>query len=535
MTNHLPELRRSLVAAAHRQAERDAAQSQTPSQVGAERSALRRGLAWLRERSIVDAWRQRRWGRLAANFGLSAVFVLGGLAASGAFQRGPAASPEAKLAPEAGLVPGSAQLLEIRTPDPAGGLPWGLREVRTKSGLTCVETGRVDYGTIGLLGTDGAYGNDGRFHPLSTSVYDPFGCANTDAHGHGFMNVALEGVPASGITGDIEQTIGCQPSEDGSPVEAGRTPCPPGSLREIYYGLLGPQARSITYRTAGGSLRSIPTVGPEGAYLIVLPQPHDGCLARSAGGSGGAAKCPFEAIGSRGGPNVPSGAITAVSYRDGHTCKVAPRTATASQGSCPPVGYVDPPQPKLTASQLATPIQIKRLPGRSFCEKRGPILTSEQATSVKRCGAHVPAGYERIKRPSAMFQLSFPAPVAIEGARGRYEIHYRFPRNAIRRKANRIPGCNGGATSHGEATNCLLLARRDPNFCNDGGGMSSEMEYDAHRGQLMVERRTFAIACPGVIHGTVTYVRDNGPGGPGPIPAGREAKILVGRFSFKVP
>ncbi|HEY1689572.1 MAG TPA: hypothetical protein VGF95_11995 [Solirubrobacteraceae bacterium] len=506
--NYLPELRKSLIAAAQQEAQRASA------------AALpHRRLAALREWSIVDAWQARRWGRVAANVALSAVLVLGGLTASGAFERGSAATPEAKLAPETGLVPGAAKLLAIRTPDPGGGLRWGLRSVRTESGLTCVEVGRVDFGTIGVLGADGAFGDDGRFHPLSGDVYDPFGCGNTDADGDAFLNVALEGVPVSGVTGDVKQTGGCEAGGGGSPVEAGRKRCPESDLREIYYGLLGPQAVSITYRTPGGSLHRISTVGHEGAYLLVFRQSHDASATV------------------RGGPRVPSGAIAAVSYRDGHTCKVRPRALTPSspsfspsEGSCPPVGYVAPPHPKLSAAELATPIRVKRLPGSSFCGKRGPILTSEKATWVKRCGAQVPKGYERIRQPSEMVQLSFRAPVAITNARGRYWITYRFPREASERD-----GCGNGETSIATAELRKLLHSHQCNVCNGGGGMSTAMEYDVHRGELMVERQTFPIACRGVVDGVVKYVQSNGPGGRQPVPTAGERSIAVGQFSFYVP
>lgn len=74
-------------------------------------------------------------------------------------------------------------------------------------------------------------------------------------------------------------------------------------------------------------------------------------------------------------------------------------------------------------------------------------------------------------------------------------------------------------------------------YCNGGGSMQTDMEYDVHRGRLMVERRTFPTACKGVVAGAVKYVRDNGPGGPqpAPLPIGGERKMLVGKFSFHVP
>ena len=36
-------------------------------------------------------------------------------------------------------VAGGARLLPLRTPDPAGGLPWGMRIIHTTRGLICVQ------------------------------------------------------------------------------------------------------------------------------------------------------------------------------------------------------------------------------------------------------------------------------------------------------------------------------------------------------------------------------------------------------------
>jgi hypothetical protein len=54
-------------------------------------------------------------------------------------------------------VQGSGRVARIRTPDPDGGPPWGIRDFKTNRGATCVEAGRVVEGRLGLVGDDGAF------------------------------------------------------------------------------------------------------------------------------------------------------------------------------------------------------------------------------------------------------------------------------------------------------------------------------------------------------------------------------------------
>ena len=91
------------------------------------------------------------------------------LAASGVILTGSNVPTPRRLRPGYELgVParGGSELLPLRAPDPAGGLPWGMRIVRTTRGYLCVQIGRVQDGMLGELGIDGAFHDDGRFHPL---------------------------------------------------------------------------------------------------------------------------------------------------------------------------------------------------------------------------------------------------------------------------------------------------------------------------------------------------------------------------------
>ena len=194
--------------------------------------------------------------------------------------------------------------------------------MRTTRGLTCVSLGRVDYGTIGVLGIDGAFGDDDRFHPLSLNYLVNLGCDVTDAAGRGFVNVGLRDVPASGLWGERPTSVGgCAPTAAAAAVAtavarrfrehsgvSSQAVCPAADMREIYFGLLGPDAESIRYLLPDGAERSSRVMKGSGAYLIVLP------LTAGAGNP--------MASGDNGGPNVAAGEITQVRCRDGHVCRV---------------------------------------------------------------------------------------------------------------------------------------------------------------------------------------------------------------------
>ena len=134
-------------------------------------------------------------------------------------------------------------------------------------------------GRIGVLGQDGAFNDDGRFHPLPAQASQAEGqCVLLDGHGHAFLGVANYGVSASGLPRQCHLLRARA---------ARRERCARADPRDIYYGLLGPDARSITY-TLGGQTHTIPTVGPDGAYLIVERTPA-AITALGAGGGGAGA------------------------------------------------------------------------------------------------------------------------------------------------------------------------------------------------------------------------------------------------------
>ncbi len=489
--SYLPELRAQLIDAARGEnAHRPQAASAAVSSRAADRP--RRGAV--------------RWRWLAVNLAVGLAGTALGLSAAGVFERGTPLGPETRPTPDANdgvAIPGTLKLLPLRASDPGGGLPWGVRVVRTTRGLTCVDVGRVDYATVGVLGQDGAFSDDRRFHPLSRDLYGPLGCVVTDAHGHGFVNVALQDAPASGLVGGTRPEGGCRAPVEGalprrfhSPLSA-EPKCPQADEREIYYGLLGPEAVSITWRTASGRLETTPTSGPEGGYLIVLPQKTKGCLAPALGPGRGRNRCAYAFRGDRGGPELPAGVITEVRYRDGHVCRAAqPGTRQSLFGACPPVGFVAPHVVIPTAAQLATHVSVRKLPARRYCGKED---------KVKPCDASVPHGFKALPGGARemLVQISFVSHVAIPNSGSWYETELTYPHR------------------HGCTT----------------GGSGGPTNSDIRAGQLVVQDMFVPYTCPGAVRGRVSYVPTVGAASAMPVPGlpGQGHAIPVARFSFRVP
>jgi len=134
-----------------------------------------------------------------------------------------------------------------------------MRIVHTTRGLVCVQVGRVYLGQLGQLGVDGVFHDDGRFHRLGSNVL--YGTSEL------LIQCVLPSQPFS------YQDPSADRSGDPVPTEGAR---PPGrELRSISFGLLGPHAASVTYKTSSG-LRTEPVSPGTGAYLMVEPVAHAG-------------------------------------------------------------------------------------------------------------------------------------------------------------------------------------------------------------------------------------------------------------------
>ena len=120
----------------------------------------------------MRSWLSRRVNAVV----MAVVLVLAGgaiaVAATGVLSGSPV-KQQGRLSPNAGIgvpAPGGSRLLALRAADPQGGLPWGMRLVHTTRGEICVQIGRLDDGQLGQLGIDGAFHDDGRFHPLAPDI-----------------------------------------------------------------------------------------------------------------------------------------------------------------------------------------------------------------------------------------------------------------------------------------------------------------------------------------------------------------------------
>jgi hypothetical protein len=325
----LPQLRRSLIAASERQVEtapvREPANSRT-----------------------APRW---RWGRTPL-ISMAVVLGLAGVAfASGVIQFGspaPVSRVSIFTAPTTGdgaLTPGTVRMLPVSTPDPAGGAPWGMREFTTSRGLGCIEVARLVDDKLVAIGQDNAFGDDGRYHALSVASGGAgFGdwCSSLDRYNRLYINQTWGEQPASAW-----QSRCYAPGSPPGGHMRGEPACPLRDERNLYFGLLGPDAKSVTY-TLQGKRHTLATSGPEGAYLIVTRSTSGQLL--TGVGSGGV---------------VPvDGPITEIHYRDGATCHLSAKSWIGGAYACTPsmqvpVGYVAPQDLSYTHQQVKTPLRVR--------------------------------------------------------------------------------------------------------------------------------------------------------------------------------
>jgi hypothetical protein len=220
-------------------------------------------------------------------------------------------------------VASGARLLPLRAADPAGGLPWGMRVIHTTRGLICVQIGRVYDNQLGQLGVDGAFHNDGRFHPLPTDALP-----DTLANASGWMagNCSNPGDIYAGDSVGLELNAATSP-RPGAGIPADR--------REISFGLLGVHAVSVTYRE-GSQTHTQPVLPGLGAYLIVQRYTSGRPLGSVSETDG------RDEPGNYSGPASPNGALTAITYDyAGRSCVDRGHLRLASCG----LSEVPPPHP----------------------------------------------------------------------------------------------------------------------------------------------------------------------------------------------
>jgi hypothetical protein len=462
------------------------------------------------------------WVRLRLRHSRTLVVVLVGLVVAGPalaavtlLRSGSPLGPAVPPSPtrfDGAAIPSGVRLLGIRVPDPDGGPLWGMRTIQTTRGLLCVQVGRVAFGTIGALGRDGAFGNDGRFHAFSVNYEQGPQCVTPDAHGNGFQNVGEFGMPASGLyAGQQGACLPPSPLPPQAPAHArpqigqqrevhrlGRAICPTADLRQIDYGLLGPDAVSITYETPAGRLITKRTTGPDGAYLVVLP------YQTSTRGQTGTLEV---------GDALFADGIRAVTYRNGHSCHLpSPNVYGAATVSCQPVGYASPTGPVPTPAQVTAPVSAHLVIAKSYCT-RGQIIMA--------CANGPRAGWQRIGQLGPDYALAVIRFTARVGVTNGHSYYY-------------VQTCN---PSGGRPIPQWFkrLSRRKFECFYGGSDGPTESDYKAGT------RITYTVGVPlrpaGVIHGDVSLVITTGPSQPGPTPAtpGQNISRNVGHFTIKVP
>jgi hypothetical protein len=277
----------------------------------------------------------------------------------------------------------------------------------------------------------------------------------------------------------------------------------------VYYGLLGPDATSISYTTPAGQLVTERTAGADGAYLIVgLPTTE-----RCTGVKIGRILIHPCFSGNTSNPALQSyGVIRSVAYRNGHTCRLSNLLS-----SCPPVGYRTVPVQHFTLSEVRAPISVHTSFGWRFCWK-GP------GRVVRPCRGTLPPAYRltpafhgRVNSdpPGGRLQvrafITFTSRVAITNIDSAYVIGWRL------------------TPSPGEADNHADCQVGDL----DGAGTATR--EDLRAGQRVTEQIFADQQCHGTMHGSIKLTTAKGPetnlGFIGPQGNG----ILVGTFSFPVP
>jgi hypothetical protein len=410
---------------------------------------------------------------------IAAVSVLGlllastiALAASGVILTGKPVHPEELLNPNLGEgipAPGASHLLSLRVPDPAGGLPWGMRIVRTTRGEVCVQIGRVQGDQLGELGIDGAFHDDGRFHPIPANalprdvfhgrVFDSLlGTATTSCH--------LAGSAVAGVH------IGVYPSA------AAHSPVGKGSkreLRDLIYGILGPQAVSVGYRE-GPHDQAHPVLAPIGAYLLVRVTGHGQQV-----GYGD------ESLGTEG-QLAPSPPLRTITYRlNGKLCQ---------RGLSEPLGVTD---------HLVDPCPQVRYP-----TKPTPVRDLHQPLQV-----HLLIRHHLV----IAAQVSFRAPFAVTSARQHYTIV--FPRVPCRPQPRGVYSGGSEAIARNSQRGARITWRLTDPFAGVCAGYPARLE---------VRYGSFPYAYTIVASAVV-------PAPPGshfpPLPRRRQSKMVAPRSNTK--
>ena len=328
-----------------------------------------------------------RWGSRRVQAALvTVVLLLAGsaiaLAAGGLLQGSPVGEPQGTPRPNSGTgIPtvGGSQLLAPRAADPEGGPPWGLQLVHTTRGETCLQVGRVQNGEIGQLGIDGAFNDDGRFHPLLPHILPNY------TNGYAEISCVLDGQAQLGSSSGMDRS-----AESG--VLPRKIKPTPADLRSVVFGVLGPHAVSVTYRQ-GGRTVTRPVSPGTGAFIIVQPVTSVPRLLGPGGWVIGWVSAHSVGV-------FPTGALTAITFRfGGITCSVGSGAPVATPCSAPA------PVPRAAHA-----------PSKSLNE---PVRVSTVVQSHTACDGAF------LLYPCYRAVVEFKAPYGVASAAGEYEVAAR--------------------------------------------------------------------------------------------------------------
>jgi hypothetical protein len=332
----------------------------------------------------------------------------GALAAGGVIQIGAPAEPHGSsfsALKGGGVVKGTVRMLGVSTPDPVNGPAWGMRVFSTKRGEGCAQVGRLLVGKLGALGQDNAFHDDGLFHEFNVNTFGAaHACTLLDGNDRLFINAVVGDIPASAWRGNFPDK-GCVPSTAG-PYErfaedGKRKPypvCPQGDERNLYFGLLGPDAKSVTY-TLEGQTHTLSTTGPEGAYLIVTKASPTQLFNFNAGGTQDV---------------VPvDGPITELHYRDGATCHLTSRSWIGGKDACTPelkvpVDWVPPRTPAPSTAQVASPVHVHLI-----AERHGgyeALLQFTSRVSIQKAHSSYTVQWHETGQPPQVRSFTKPTP-----------------------------------------------------------------------------------------------------------------------------
>jgi RNA polymerase sigma factor (sigma-70 family) len=457
--------------------------------------ALARALAGLspalREVLVLHAWAELSHDEIAEALGCS------GAAVPTVLPLGSRLHPSGPTS----VIASSVRLAAV-VPDPEGSGPaWGLKIYRVKGDETCFQVGREQSGRIGAVGAYGSFGDDGRFHPFTSSNVGFGTCVPNDADQHAFDNVAYANAPAS-ASGEPCQTFAHGfPPHMPARVRARLTAqshapdCQPRNQRLVAFGLLGPDATSVTYHTAHGTATT-PTHGPDGAYLIVEPVSAAIC----------GTQCDYSGGGRGDAMSLPIGLIATITYRDAPTCHGPPLTNDGRTllrfDHCRDVGYVAPRHPKVTEANVASPVHVQPMPARYYCVQTGIFRPNVLRIP---CDGRVPKGYFRLTGggPQLMVYVSWIARQPVTNVNdSTYSVQVTDPRR-----------CGGGGQGIGGTQSLIRTGTR----------VTRDLEVSSR--------------CAGTYRGTVIYEPSLGPTGQGGVglpELSAPGTYLVGRFSIVV-